>query len=130
MVSRHQCTIVWHIDDLKISHHVKSVVDDIIRRSTAEIGKCDNLSVSEGRVHDHLSMKLYYTVPRALKVSMTNYIDTILYDCLDRMDATTVTPAALHLFNVNDVNPKYLSVNDAEAFYHSTMQLAYLLNWI
>ena len=57
---------------------------------------------------------------------MTDYIDTILDDCLDGMDGTAVTLAALHLFKVNDVNPEYLSVNDTEAFYHSTMQLAYL----
>ena len=31
-----------------------------------------------------------------------------------------------HLFKVNHVNPNYLSVTNAEAFYHSIMQLAYL----
>ena len=126
MVNGHQCTIVWHVDDLKISHCVESVVDDIIRKLNAETGQCDNLSVSKGRVHDYLGMKLDHMVPGTLKVSMTDYIDTILDDCPDRMDGTAVTPAALHLFKVNDMNPEYLLVKDAEAFYHSTMQLAYL----
>jgi len=26
-----QCTIIWHVDDLKISHVEKKVVDDIIK---------------------------------------------------------------------------------------------------
>ena len=123
MVNGHQCTIRWHIDDLKISHHVKLVVDDIIRRLNTEFGKCDSI---EGKVHNYLSMKLDYTVPRTLKVSMTDYINTVLDNCPDGMDGTAVTPAASHLFKVNDVNPEYVSVNNAEAFYHSTMQLAYL----
>ena len=126
MVNGHQCTIVWHVDDLKISHCEESVVNDITRKLNAEFGQCDNMSVSEGRVHDYLSMKLDYTVPTTLKVSMINYIDTILDDCPDGMDGTAVTPAASHLFKVNNINPEYLSVKDAEAFYHSTMQLAYL----
>ena len=126
MGNGHQCSIVWHIDDLKTSHHVESVVNDIIRKLNAEFGQCDNLSESKFRIHDYLGMKLDYTVPRTLKVSMINYIDTILDDCLDGMDRTAVTPAASHLFKVNDMNPEYLSVKDAEAFCHSTMQLAYL----
>ena len=126
MVNRHQCTIVWQVDDLKISHHVESVVNDIIRKLNAEFGQCDNTSVSKGRVHDYLGMQLDYTVPGTLKFSMIDYIDTILDDCLDRMDGTSVTPSASHLFKVNDIDPEYLSVKDAEAFYHLTMQLAYL----
>ena len=117
---------VWHVDDLKISHHEESMVNDIIRKLNAEFGQCDNMSVSEGRVHDYLSMKLDYTVPGTLKVSMINYINTILDDCPKGMDSAAVTPATSHLFKVNSVNPEYLSVKDAEAFYHSTMQLAYL----
>ena len=46
-------TIVWHIDDLKISPQDEKVVDDIIKQLNLEFGDCDLLSVSEGQVHDY-----------------------------------------------------------------------------
>ncbi len=39
MVNEKQCTIVWHVDDLKISHMDPKVVDEIIASLKAEYGK-------------------------------------------------------------------------------------------
>ena len=45
-----QCTIVWHVDDLKISHKKSSVVDSIIAALKEEYGKVGELIVRRGKV--------------------------------------------------------------------------------
>jgi len=32
IINGKQCTIIWHVDDLKISHKDKAVVDDILKK--------------------------------------------------------------------------------------------------
>jgi len=34
-----QCTILWHVDDLKISHLSKHIVEDILRKLTNKFGQ-------------------------------------------------------------------------------------------
>ena len=34
-----QCTIIWHVDDLKISHVDKKVVEDILKQLTTKFGQ-------------------------------------------------------------------------------------------
>ena len=34
-----QCTIIWHVDDLKISHVDKNVVEDILKLLNEKFGK-------------------------------------------------------------------------------------------
>jgi len=29
-----QCTIIWHVDDLKVSHRKKELVEDILKKLT------------------------------------------------------------------------------------------------
>ncbi len=43
LINGKQCTILWHVDDLKISHHVdEEAVTGIINRITDEFGKDAN----------------------------------------------------------------------------------------
>ena len=56
-----QCTIIWHVDDLKISHKKSSVVDNIITSLKEEYGKVGELTVRRGKVHDYLGMKLDFS---------------------------------------------------------------------
>ena len=44
-----QCTIVWHVDDLKISHVNSRVVDEIITSLNAEYGKVGEMTVRRGK---------------------------------------------------------------------------------
>jgi hypothetical protein len=34
-----ECTIEWHVDELKISHHDFNVVESVIKQLEAEFGK-------------------------------------------------------------------------------------------
>ena len=39
IVNGKQCTVVWHVDDLKISHVEKSVVEDVVKNLEATYGE-------------------------------------------------------------------------------------------
>ena len=47
-----QCTIVWHVDDLKISHVDPNVVTAIIADIQKEYGKTDTVTFTCGKVHN------------------------------------------------------------------------------
>ena len=46
-----QCTIIWHVDDLKISHKDSAVVDEVIVSLSNEYGKVGEMIVKQGKVH-------------------------------------------------------------------------------
>ena len=39
IINRKQCTIIWHVDDLKISHVEPKVVNDIIKNLKTNLDK-------------------------------------------------------------------------------------------
>jgi hypothetical protein len=47
-----QCTILWHVDDLKISHVDPNVVTAVIKQISDEFGKEALLTVNRGKVYD------------------------------------------------------------------------------
>ena len=60
-VNGKQCTIVWHVDDLKISHVDSAVIDEVIASLKAEYGQVGEMTVRQGKVHDYLGMKLDFS---------------------------------------------------------------------
>ena len=50
-----QCTIVWYVDDNKISHVDAGVVSDIIKRIESKFGK---MTVTRGIEHEFLGMRI------------------------------------------------------------------------
>lgn len=51
MINGKQCTIVWYVDDTKISHVDPNVVTDVILKIEERFGK---MSVTRGREHEFL----------------------------------------------------------------------------
>ena len=120
------CTILWHVDDLKISHVDPEVVTEIINQLSDEFGTHAPLSVHRGKQHDYLGMQLDFSTPSKVRISMTDYIDTILEGSPADMKGTSPTPAANHLFTVNESCPTYLSPAQSEMFHHMVAQLLFL----
>lgn len=69
-----QCTVVWHVDSIKILHVDPKEVDQVIGLLKEEFGKEDELSKSYGKVHDYLRMDLDFTEPGVMAVRMENCI--------------------------------------------------------
>jgi hypothetical protein len=68
-----QCTILWHVDDLKISHVNKKVVEDILKKLTEKIGQDSPLTTSKGKVLEYLGMKIDYQKKGKVTFSMEDY---------------------------------------------------------
>lgn len=50
VIDAKQCTIIWHVDDLKISHVIKDAVEDIIKAFNRKIRKESPLATTQGKV--------------------------------------------------------------------------------
>jgi hypothetical protein len=90
MVREKQQTILFHVDDCKISHNDSKVNDEFIEvlrqeyKSIFEDGS-GKLQVPRGKVHTYLGMKLDFTKPGQVEVSMFDYVQEIL----ETFDKTT-----------------------------------------
>ena len=117
MIDGKQCTILWHVDDLKISHVDAEVVTGIIELMKDEFGKEAPLTVTRGKVHDYLGMTLDYSEEGKVKIKMLDYVEKMLADLPKEMDGEAITPAANHLFDVDEDSPK-MGEEQAQ-FYHT-----------
>ena len=119
-----QCTIVWHVDDLKISHADSKVVDEVISSLRKEFGKVGELTVKRGKVHDYLGMTLDFSDENSVMVDMEKYLNEVLDDLPDDMDGAAATPAADHLFKTRKDAPK-LDEERATLIHRVTAQLLF-----
>jgi hypothetical protein len=78
-----QCTICFHVEDCKISHVSKKVIDETIKwlrkqyESIFEDGS-GKMKVSQGRVHKYLGMTLDFTTKGQVKISMYDYVKEVI----------------------------------------------------
>jgi len=69
-----QCTIIWHVDDLKILHADKDVVENILEQFATKFGQDAPLKTSRGKVLDYLDIKIDYCRKGRVMFSMEEYI--------------------------------------------------------
>ena len=73
-----QCTIGWHVDDLKISHVDTDVVEGIIQALDDRFGKEAPLVVHRGRVQGYLGMVIDFTAKGKVSFSMPKYVEELV----------------------------------------------------
>ena len=126
MMSGRQCSVAWYVDDIKISHDNRWVLEDLLTLVNDKFGKEAPLTVTQGKIHDYLGMVIDYTVLGKVKFTMKDFIQGVLDECLGELiKGPSATLAANHLFNVNpDCNK--LGEEKASQFHHLTAKLLYL----
>jgi hypothetical protein len=103
-----QCTVVWHVDDLKILHVDPKAVTTILNLLDAQYGqeivggKPAPLTITRGKIHDYLGMTLDYSEPGVDKINMVDYLKKILDEMPENMDGTATSPAADQLFKITE----------------------------
>jgi Reverse transcriptase (RNA-dependent DNA polymerase) len=125
MVNGKQLTVAWHVDDLKVSHVDVHIVDEFLNQMEQEFGKETPMNKSRGKIHDYLGMILDYSQPGVVKIDMTEYVKMVLHDIPVEMIGVATTPAANHLFDINEESEK-LNDDKKSVFVHYVMQLLYL----
>jgi hypothetical protein len=126
MINGKQCTILWHVDDLKISHVDHNVVSHVIDQLDEEFGKEAPLTKTRGLVHEYLGMTLDYSNPGKIMILMIDYIQAMLDELPADMDGEAATPAANHLFEVNEKDPVMLDESTSILFHHNVAKLLFL----
>ena len=120
-----QRTILWHVDDLKISHVDPMVVGSIINLLNERYGKEAPLTVTRGKIHDYLGMTIDFSKKGSMKINMVEYVESILDEAPPEMTGEAVTPAGKHLFEINS-KPTPLEGEMAELFHSITAKLLFL----
>ena len=115
-INGQQCTLVWHVDDMKISHADSRVVDTIINMLEQEFGKEAPLTICRGKIHDYLGMTLDFSIAGKVQIHMEEYMTNMLTELPADMDGMATTPAAEQLFKINE-RPTYLDEKEA-MFFH------------
>ena len=69
-IKNKQCTILWYVDDNKISHMNPKVVDDVIGKIESKFGK---MTKTRGDKHDFLGMNIHFKKGK-IKISMKKHI--------------------------------------------------------
>jgi hypothetical protein len=124
MVNGKQQTVIWHVDDLKVSHDDSEVLTDFGKWIKDKYGDCKE---HRGKVHDYLGMELDYSEPGRVKITMISYLQDIINEFPEEIIGTKVTPAADYLFKVRDRGEaKPLPEEQATIFHRTVAKLVFV----
>ena len=125
MINGKQCTIAWHLDNFKISHVDSEVIDDILNKLDERYGKEAPMVTTRGKSHDYLGMTLDYNIDGKVQTTMFEYIAKIIEEFPMELDGEPTSPAANHLFKVDD-NEIKLKLEQKELFHEFVSKLLFL----
>eukprot|EP00804_Cyclotella_cryptica_P005114 CCRYP_011528-RA/>CCRYP_011528-RA protein AED:0.11 eAED:0.14 QI:0/-1/0/1/-1/0/1/0/390 len=123
--SGHQLTVLWHVDDLKISCRDKYEVTKLIcclRRIYGE-----KMTVHQGGKGKYLGMHLDFTEEGIFQVDMLKYVEDVISEFPEPIEKTSPTPHSDSLFSVDEEDAlKLLCEDKAMQFHRTTAQLLFL----
>ena len=112
-INGYQFTIVWHVDELKLSHKSSETLDQEIAWLESIYGP---LVGYKGNKYTYLGMNLDFS-DKKLKVSMIPYLQEVLDKFPDGIGKGVSTPAGNHLFEELS-DPIWLSDEKTKIFHH------------
>jgi hypothetical protein len=131
IINGKQCTIVWHVDDLKISHVDPKVVTTMLNLLDEKYGQeivggvRAPITFTRGKKHEYLGMLLDYTETGVVRIDMQEYVKKVLIEMPDDMDGTASSPAAEYLFDIQD-GIEALDKEKREFFHATVAKLLFL----
>lgn len=85
-----------------MTHEDLGVNDNLINWFQNKYGKHSPLKVNLESIHDYLGMKLDFSSPFKLRMTMIDYINRMIDEAPTEFAGDSATPAAKHLFNVDE----------------------------
>ena len=86
-------------------HEIISLQFTDIQKSVDSTESLKTQDVTRGKVHNYLGMKIDFSAPDKLEITMNDSNFDILDDAPNDMIEEAVTPADAHLFQVNEEDP-------------------------
>ena len=103
MVNENQFTIVFHIDDLLLSHKNPNIVTLYIRKLQQEYGSREDLTVTRGKIHEYLGMTLDFRVKFEVRFSQYDFLKKLFNSLPESMKISIkYTAAPEYLFKTTD----------------------------
>jgi Reverse transcriptase (RNA-dependent DNA polymerase) len=108
VINRKQCTIVWYVNDLKISHMDDAVVvGGVLKLIEEEFGMDLDVTFPHGKVHDYLGMRINFSQKGKVIMSMFDYIDELLEESPhDLMKGVLLSGAATKHWELSKTQPE------------------------
>ena len=100
IINNKQCTILYHIDDLRKSHFDHAVVSRVLADINAEYGRISKMTITWGKVHKYLGMNIDYYSLGKLIFSMIEYIGKMIEDIPEYIKGGSATTTVEHLFYI------------------------------
>ena len=116
-----QCTIVFYVDDNKISHVDPKVVDSVIEKLEAKYGK---MSTTRGTDLQFLGMDIKYK-DGMVTIGMQKHIQKAIDEFAEEIARSAATPAKPYLFNVRK-GSKALDDKKSDNFHSVVAALLYV----
>ena len=116
IINGKQCTIVWHVDNLMISHVDPNVVTDILEKLSSKYGEMMPLSLNRGYKHEYLGMVFDFSGNSDVKITMYQYLDGLIEGAPDIYKVSSketgvgmATPAPSNLYDIRDPNDESIT---------------------
>ena len=75
-------TVVWNVNDLKVSHKNPWEITKLAKWLSSIYG---DIKIQRGTTLEYLWMNLYYSTPGEVKISMIPYVNEILANFLEEI---------------------------------------------
>ena len=104
IINGKQMTVVWHVDDFKVSHVEEAEVKHFLQliKDNYEDPEIGLVKISHGRVHNFLGMTLDFTSDGEVKIDMREYVSKMIDAFPEKEDKKASPSAENHLFQVRD----------------------------
>ena len=121
-INEKQCTIVWHVDDLKISHVDSKVVDQMLDYLTSQY---EELSTTRGDKRTYVGMDIFFPRNGTVEIDMSSYLVEALEAFPEELDKILTSPAGNHIFEV-DNNATKLSEEKREKLHSIVAKILFV----
>ena len=128
MINGKQCTILWHMDNLKMNHKDPVVVTNIVWQLNDKYGKITPMVSTRGKICEYLRMTIDFTDTGKVKIRMYDYVDKMISKFPTKMIGKSATPAASHLFEVcnDDDTDQLVTPKLSKEFHHLVAKTLFL----
>ena len=121
VINGHRCTIVFYVDDNKISHRDPVVVSSVLDAISDHFG---NLSISRGRKHGFLGMNIEFK-ERMVLIEMEYQVKEDIEWGKSQGSCKPAMPASTKLFEHME-DSELLSQNESDHFHSVVQKLLYI----
>jgi len=104
-----QQTVLFYVDDIKMSHVKESVLLDTVAEFKKKCVKISNLSVNRGDIHDFLGVTFDFSTKKKPKITMDGYVREVVEEAdlrlKNKQRDQANTPASMDLFRIDSTSP-------------------------